>query len=146
MFARINVIISKVFRGLSVKIGIFISMGIFGVAGFSVSIAILNLIDLYFTSGLRNIAYVVVAIVCFFLHSVFLSVSGKDIFAMNKVIKHLAKNLLTGLINSIICWFVCFHLSGLYNYSHFCALYIAFLIFCLVLMLERNSVKFAFEK
>ena len=146
MFARINVLISKILNGISFKIGIFISMGILGIAGFSVSIAVIDIIALYTPSGLKNIIYCVLAFVCFILHSIFLSNVGTKCISFGRVTRFLAKNLFIGLLNSFICWFVCFHLNGLYNYSHFFAFYVAFLVFCVVLALERNSVKFKFEK
>ena len=138
LFARINTVITKIYRGFTAEVAVFISMGIFGVAGYSISIAALDLIDLYVPGEQTDFAYVAIAVLCFFVHCCFLSGSGALKTRFGAVFKYLFTGVIFGVINSILCWFVCYHLDGLYQYASFEAFVISFILYCIALAIEKR--------
>lgn len=135
IFCRINKTISKFFSGFAFSVGLFISMGIFGIAGFSISANILSIVSFY-AKDYTATAYIVLAVTCFILHALCLS-RIRDGIPILSTVRYLGTNLILNILNSILIWIICSNLQGLYNYEHLGALLLGFVLFCIVLLLEK---------
>lgn len=137
IFCRTNVALSGIFSGFAFSVGMFVGMGIFGIAGFSIASDILRVVDFYSGEN-RVLSYIAVAALCFLIHMIFLMMTQ---ISVPTIFKYLAKNIVIGVVNSVLIFEICMHLQGVYAYDQMLAFLIAFFTFTLFLVIEKEFLK-----
>ena len=133
--------LSKAFPGWGAKIALFFSMGWIGIAGFSLSSTLLFIIDQAVEKRLFNLTCFLVALICFLLHLLLLSGLKADNARVIRFFISLGTAVIINVANSIVCWFVCFNLDGMYDPTGIWRLIVVFVVFCLLIYVEGLLTK-----
>ena len=123
---RANTLLSLFFKGTEFDIVLTITSMIWSICGFSISLTIIQIVDIVVEDNTANIIVkAILFLVCLLLHSAFLANrSGKNIFIKTPLL-FLLKRMGDDILSSLLIAGVCVHLHGLYNYSHFWSFMIA---------------------